>query len=666
MTTRAMFLLLSIFVSCLGASRTHAASAGVLSLASATYATTQDAGSFTVSVKRSGGSSGIATIYLQTLENTATYALDYNGINTLLQWSDGDSSSRSVTIKLRTPAAYKGSRELGVHLHTPTGAALGGISLAAVTIKGSEPVVAPPADTSAAMGPTAASRLLNQATFGATLDSISTASSQSYNSWFAAQAALPASLYTASVPNDQTNWFQLWLTNAVMSKDQLRQRMAFALSEIVVLSNNGGALIDQNKSVAAFYDILVKNALGNYRTLLEQVTLSTQMGQWLSMFRNDKPNPALNIHADENYAREVMQLFTVGTVQLNLDGSVKKNSAGVGLPTFVQSNVTDLARVFTGWASTPTTHPFGEQSWLYDLDYYAPMQPYAQHHDEAAKTIVGNITIGANGSAASDLEAALNGIFSHPNMGPFIGKQLIQRLVTSDPSPAYVSRVAAVFNNNGSGVRGDLLAVAKAILTDVEAVNVSATGKLREPLLREINLWRAFNAADSAGRIEEYLVIQNAMQTFAEAPLSSPSVFNFFRPDYQRAGPLTDAGLVVPEFQITNENTLVLTSNQLLSSSYAFVDSKGAKHNGYQGYSETSALSPTSVLLKTAEWEAFAATPATLVAKLNLVLMQGNMPTAMQNSLVNYLTAVPANVPWYRVAEAAEIVVASPQYSVQR
>jgi hypothetical protein len=211
-----------------------------------------------------------------------------------------------------------------------------------------------------------------------------------------------------------------------------------------------------------------------------------------------------------------------------------------------------------------------------------------------------------------------------------------------------------------------LLAVARAILTDPEAVAVTGEGKLREPLLRLVNLWRAFNAADSGGKIEEYQVVQNAMQTFAEAPLQSPSVFNFFRPDYQRAGALTNAGLVVPEFQITNENTLVLTSNQLLGSAYAFLDSTGAKHNGYQGFSEVNSLTPTSVLLKTAEWEPFAATPATLVAKLNLVLMQGNMPAAMQSSLVNYVSAIPASTPWVRVAEAAEVVVASPQFSIQR
>jgi hypothetical protein len=300
------------------------------------------------------------------------------------------------------------------------------------------------------------------------------------------------------------------------------------------------------------------------------------------------------------------------------------------------------------------------------VDYFDPMVGYPTHHDSAAKSIVNGVTIAAGGTPEADLKIALDTLFNHPNVGPFIGKQLIQRLVTSNPSPAYVSRVATVFNNNGQGVRGDLSAVAKAILTDPEAVNISGQGKLREPLLRVLALWRAFDAADSTGKIGEFSVAQNSMLVYGEGPLQSPSVFNFFRPDYQRAGPLTDAGLVVPEFQITNENSLVMTNNQDLAQAYAFIDSHANKHYGFQGSNELNNMSSTSVLLKTAQWEPFAATPAALVDEFNLVLMQGQMPATMKASLVNYITGVPADTPWTRVAEAAELIINSPQYAVQR
>jgi uncharacterized protein (DUF1800 family) len=300
------------------------------------------------------------------------------------------------------------------------------------------------------------------------------------------------------------------------------------------------------------------------------------------------------------------------------------------------------------------------------VDYFSPMIGYPAYHDATAKTIIGGVSIPAGNTPAADLKIALDTLFNHPNVGPFIGKQLIQRLVTSNPSPAYVSRVAAVFNNNGQGVRGDLAAVAQAILTDPEAIAITGQGRLREPLLRVLGLWRAFNASDANGKIEEYTIAQDSMYIYQEAPEQAPSVFNFFRPDYQRAGPLTAAGLVVPEFQITNENSLVLVNNQNLAQAYDFIDSQGNPHAGYQGSNELNNLSATSVMLKTADWEAYAANPASLVAEFNIILMGGQMSTAMQTTLTNYIANIPANTPWFRVAEAAELIVDSPQYSVQR
>jgi uncharacterized protein (DUF1800 family) len=405
--------------------------------------------------------------------------------------------------------------------------------------------------------------------------------------------------------------------------------------------------------------------------LLEKVTLSPAMGLYLSMMRNNKPDITTGIHADENYARETMQLFSIGLVKLNQDGTVQTDSSGRGIATYSQADVENLARVFTGWGSNPVNNT-GENAWVFDTDYINPMVAYANHHDTGAKTIVGNIVVPAGGTAASELKLALDTLFNHPNVGPFIGKQLIQRLVTSNPSPAYVQRVATTFNNNGQNVRGDLLAVAKAILTDPEAVSAGGNsyGKLREPLLKFTQLWRAFNGYDTNGKVAEYMVIHNSTRYFAQGPLLSPSVFNFFRPDYQRAGALTTAGLVVPEFQTLNESTLVNTSNQLERQAYQFINSQGHSSGDPNFVYTTNNINNNSVMLHTTQWEQYANTPATLIDHLNLVLMSGQMPSAMRQTLIDYVSSVSAttanDTPGSRVAEAASLIINSPQYSIQR
>jgi uncharacterized protein (DUF1800 family) len=516
-----------------------------------------------------------------------------------------------------------------------------------------------------AMGQTAASRLLTQGTFGPTYSTITTASAQTYGQWFTDQAAATPSLTLPLVRNvANAQWIPLWWRNAIQAPDQLRQRMAFALSEIFVITAP-----DDQAEVAAYYDVLVRNALGNYRTLLEAVTLSPAMGLFLNMFKNDKPDPATGRHADENYAREIMQLFSIGLVKLNVDGTVKTDAGGTPLPTYGQAEVMALARVFTGWGSHPDQHS-GEEAWDYDQNTVDPMVAYENHHDVDAKTILNGVLVPAGGSAAGDLKIALDAIFNHANVGPFIGKQLIQRLVTSNPSPGYVSRVASVFNNNGSGVRGDLLAVARAILTDAEAVAPGGTtyGKLREPLLRMTHLWRAFNAADSHGAINDYSIVQAASYYFDQAPLESPTVFNFFVPDYVRAGPMAQAGMVAPEFQITNEVSAIVTLNLIERQAYQFIDSTGTTYFSPYGYDETQELDGNSVMLHTTEWETAANTPETLVDLLALVFMQNSMPAAMRTTLVNYVKGIATNVTAYRACraiEAASLIVNSPQYVVQ-
>ena len=527
--------------------------------------------------------------------------------------------------------------------------------------------------TETAMGQTAAARLLTQGTFGATYDTITAAAAQTYTEWFTAQAAVTPSLTKPQVPDNTVAWLPLWWLNAVTAPDQLRQRMAFALSEIFVVGANDDGATGNNASIAAYYDLLVSNALGNYRALLEAVTLSPEMGLFLSMFRNDKPDAASGRHADENYAREVMQLFSVGLVMLNLDGTPKTDSSGNGIPTYGQAEVTALARVFTGWASKPVQHT-GEAAWTYDQDYVDQMVAYDTHHDTDAKTILNGVAVAAGGTTAGDLKIALDAIFNHPNVGPFIGKQLIQRLVCSNPSAAYVQRVATVFNSNSQGVRGDLLAVARAVLTDSEASTAggSTGGKLREPILRMTHLWRAFDARDSLDGVGEYAIVYTSRYTFAQAPMHSPSVFNFFVPDFVRAGPLAQAGMVAPEFQITNESTAVDTLNQIQLQAYQFIDSTGTSYWSPIGYSQTNQLNSTSVMLRTAAWESLADTPDALVDRLGLVLLQNAMPAAMRSALIAYVGGITASPtgdtgPYkaYRVIEAASLIVNSPQYVVQ-
>jgi uncharacterized protein (DUF1800 family) len=538
---------------------------------------------------------------------------------------------------------------------------------------------APPPPTGP-VGDVAAAQLLIQGTFGPTLDTVSALANQSYDDWFAAQAAVPPSLEGPILPPNATTGNDqrvVWWTTVVNGPDQLRQRVAFALSEIFVISNM--SIVFDFKDLGTYYDVLTQNALGNFRDLLTAVSLSPVMGVYLTYFKNDKPDPATNTHADENYARELMQLFTIGLYTLNADGTPKLDASGNPIAAYTQADVENLARVLTGWGSNPIPPQTPDQAWQYAADYVHPMVCYQTHHDTDAKTIVGGVALAAGGTCDSDLKIALDTLFNHPNVGPFIGKQLIQRLVTSNPSPGYVSRVAAVFANDGTGVRGNLLAVVKAVLTDVEARTPgTGTGKVREPLLRATEMYRAFAVADNAPdagttlnlstaapavpTIDDYTATVASYEYMAEQVMNSPTVFNFFRPDYTRAGPLAAAGLVAPELQITNEATIATFMTWYEASSYEYVDSKGVVHSGPDQYATL--LDPTTALLHTAEWEPFAADPATLVDKLNLVLMAGQMPDQLRTGLIDYIT--PLTDPAERVINAAFMLGIAPQYAVQR
>jgi len=331
-------------------------------------------------------------------------------------------------------------------------------------------------------------QFLNQASFGATEAEAQVVINMGIESWIDDQLRQPASLhfpFLQALPIVQpmglmnADRLDIWFRNALHGDDQLRQRVAFALSEILVVSQLG-ALNGRPYSTTSYYDVLVRNAFGNYRDLLGEVTLHPAMGVYLSMLSNEKPDVVNNIRPDENYAREVMQLFSIGLVALNQDGTVVTNDQGQPVPTYDQSIIEGFAHVYTGWtyANSPRfRNP--PQSLVGDV---APMQLWPAFHDTGPKKILNGVTIPQGQSGDQDLAAALDNIFEHPNVAPFVSTRLIERLTTSNPSPEYVSRVAGVFIDNGSGVRGDLGAVVEAILLDDEArpaVPIELDGKIK-------------------------------------------------------------------------------------------------------------------------------------------------------------------------------------------
>lgn len=574
----------------------------------------------------------------------------------------GGSTTGGTTTGGSTGGSTTGSSSGG-----STGGSTGGTTTGGSTTGGTTGGSTTGGSTGGATGPITAveaSRFLAQATFGAKLSEINALSGQSgFDAWLTQQRNATPTYQLPYLNQREASGVQLsgaerigaWFRSVITGPDQLRQRVAFALSEIFVVSERASTLNFDIKGLGNYYDILTRNAFGNFRTLLEEVTLSPQMGLYLSMLRNQKPDPANGIRPDENYAREVMQLFTVGLVQLNLDGSMRRDAGGNAIPTYSQRDVENLARVFTGFGPGGGTD--GYTFTVLDPNRLMPMSAYPQYHDTGSKIIIGNTAIAAGQQALPELRQALDVLFNHPNVGPFIATQLIRKLVTANPSPAYVQRVASVFNNNGSGVRGDLYATTRAILLDREArggglaASPTTFGKLREPLLRLTQIWRAFDASGPGGRFN----YENPQGDFVQAPLRAPSVFNFFRPDFQPTGAIAAAGLFSPEFQITDEASIAQMVNALtfLTQNYRSVASPQPN--------------PANVVYDVRSWESLALNPPTLVDQLNLVLMAGQMPAAMRTELINYANLIPLSEgPAVRVAEVLYLLVTSSQYAVQR
>ena len=610
--------------------------------------------------------------------------------------SDGGSSISGSTSTGSTGAGSSGNTSTGTTSNTDSGSSTtgntgtGGNSTSSTgggdNVSPSNPAAAPLSDTQAA-------RFLLQAQLSASDAEIAAVRASGTAAWLATQYATApgptgwdwlnsrgydsistsSRFYDTSYPGDYMVWNQL-----MTAQDGMRQRMALALSEYFVVSLTGLGLFWSPYAIASYWDLLTAQAFGNFRSLLEAVTLNPAMGMYLNTCGNQKENASTGRQPDENYAREVMQLMTIGLVQLNPDGSPKKDANGKDIPTYSQSDVSNLARVFTGYdldqsQDVVVTLPGSSRTMGNNAYARKPMVQIPGRHSDLAATFLG-VTVPANTDAATALKTALDTLFNHPNVGPFFGRQMIQRLVTSNPSAAYVARVAAAFNQNAAGVRGDLRAVWSAILLDEEArgdagLTAPGFGKLREPMLRLVQWGRTFGIASARGSWKIGELTDPASQ-LGQSPLRSPSVFNFFRPGYVPPGtPLATSRSVAPEFQLVNESSVggYLNYLQDVLRDGIYVEApeqpQEASNNATNGYDITARYTAELALATDAN---------ALVARLNLLLCAGQLSAATRTLVVNALNATPVTSSSSdaarrdRVAAAVLLVMASSEYLVQK
>jgi uncharacterized protein (DUF1800 family) len=513
----------------------------------------------------------------------------------------------------------------------------------------------PPAPTDAE-----ASRFLAQASMGASRAQIASVQALGYSAWLDAQMAMPATttrwdaLVAAgfsdpTYKNTEAGFDAVTWQKLLASPDTLRQRVTLAFSEMFVVGIDG--LIGSGwKSFAAanYLDLLEANVFGSHRTLLQQISSNTAMGMWLTFRGSMKANPVSGSLPDENYARELMQLFTIGLVELNLDGTAQL-TGGLTTYTYGQSDVTGLARVFTGWDFDLNGQTGAVASATPDF-VRRPMISYASRYETGAKTFLG-ATVPANTDPASGLTMALDTIFAHPNVAPFFSRQLIQRLVSSNPSPAYVTRVATVFNDDGSGTKGNLKAVIKAVLLDDEARSATvaagaSAGKLREPMLRFSGWARAWSVA-SASNAWAVGNTSDPSSRLGQSPLRSATVFNFFRPGYVPPNSaIASADLVAPEFQITDESSVVGAVNYLQRAVAGNVGDLAADY--------------TSLL-------ALADDAVALLAEINLVLAANQLSAATSATISTAVASMPSGTDplrLKRIYASLVLAVAAPEFVV--
>lgn len=548
-----------------------------------------------------------------------------------------------------------------------------------------------------------ASRFLAHTTLGYNIDDIEAMTESNMDDWIENQMDLEASyntiptveiifqLYNACLEElgpecllefnlSTYMWRFSWWNNIMNGEDKLRQRIALALSEILVISDKS-MLNNYPHGMANYYDILIKNAFGNYKDILREVTLNPSMGFYLSHINNPKTFPQFNIRPDENYAREIMQLFSIGLFELNNDGSRKTDPvSGLWIPTYDNDDIKGLAKVFTGlsgskWADegnmTPVT--FGNRFNAYSL--VDPMKMYEDWHEPGEKHIVGGHTIPGGQFGMEDVEQAIDHLFNHPNVGPFLAYRLIQRLVKSNPSPEYIDRVASTFNNNGSGTRGDMGAMIKAILLDEEALECywsddEKNGMLRSPILRLTQLLAGLKAETANGIFWNSGGLYEAFT--GQHPLGSQTVFNFYSPEYVPDSEFAYLNMVGPEFQILNSSTssnyvnywLLALMRDFLNENYGTEFPNYLNDGARIPYIQDT--EPYDAYLSDQLWMDLSFSPEELIDYLDILLANGQLSDETKNSIVESMKRSniidPINSAYY----AAFMVMINPEYIIMK
>ena len=583
---------------------------------------------------------------------TTTYALDVTG-STFLSGAQIQVGGTSITTTFISPtelqattAAPAGATSLAIDVLNPTSGTTGSATVTAAlsNYKATLP---------------SAARLLDQATFGPTLTDIAHVQQAGIDAYITEQfdtaptplpdiAAAPTAICTSTnlVPCEQSEWWQTVLTGS----DQLRQRVAFALSEMFVVSTNS----INSRAVTPYQNILANDAFTNFATIMKDVTLSPAMGGYLNMLNSNKPGTVNGVAqiANENYPRELMQLFTTGIDLLNSDGSLQLDSGGNPIPVYTETQVQAFARAYTGWTYATSTGAASSKFPNGTANYDSPMAAVESAHDMTSKTLLSGTVLPSGQSAEQDLAGALANIFAHPNVGPFVCRQLIQHLVASTPTPAYVARISAVFANNSNGVRGDMQAVIRAILEDQEARAGDTSpnfdgGHLREAMLYMTSVMRGLSFTNTSS-VSDYSSLSNYTTALGEKPYTSGSVFNFFPPNYIIPGTTFNA----PEFG--QENTASAILRLTLADNLV--------NNRISNF--TVDLSASSALGMMASKTGVAAIDSgNLVDALGTIFMHGQMPTQMRTAIVNHVQTL-TNIP-ERVRVATYLVITASQYKIE-
>lgn len=553
-------------------------------------------------------------------------------------------------------------------------------------------------------------RFLSQATMGANIELINTVADMDYGTWIDDQMNETATYLRPAVTEvweelldtigargfeDPENVFgpsmpqlhNAWGQNVMSGNDLLRQKVAYALSQILVISTNSD-LSGEIIAMADFYDIFVENAFGNYRDILSDVSLHASMGYYLSHLNNPKAIPEENVHPDENYAREIMQLFSIGLYELNNDGTQVLDANSNAIPTYDNADIKEMAKIFTGLGGgaindnvTWTDEPYFGLG-IYGIDMTVPLAMYEDWHELGEKVILKTDTIPSGQTGMEDIQDAIDILFEHDNVGPFLSYRLIQRLVKSNPSPSYVDRVASVFNDNGSGVRGDLGATVKAILMDEEARDGSYmfelnASRLREPLMRRMQLAKGIAITEEPGaRIWLPYDWSNSLK---QQVMNSPTVFNFYLPNHQPVGDIATNNLVAPEFKIHDTATGINYFNSarswtsswggILDAGYGFWDPDYVYPNG-----DTGRWYPYYFPVAEIDIEAYRSYASDenldlLINELDKVLTYGQLSDEMRAQLRTNLLGIQwTGYDWEaeRIRTAVYLIITSPDYAVIR